>query len=79
MTDRHSVRGLTKLVVAAQNTNELPSITEDDEDLLWTIRFVPDVRAKGQGGYALSTRSTREPEVVNGIRASISKRETGVG
>jgi hypothetical protein len=67
---------LTKLVVAPEQAKELPPVSKDDKDFLYA-RYVSGTASSGIsriGGtkvHVLSTRSTSEPEVVKGMRASM--------
>jgi hypothetical protein len=66
-------RKLTKLVVAPEQSKELPPVSQDDKDFLYT-RCVSGTTSSGvrrRKVHVLSTRSTSEPEVVNGMRASM--------
>lgn len=68
-------RGRTELVIRAQHAVKFSTISQDDEHLSWgRIKKEKEERvARGAGARAdvLSTQSTREPDVVNGMRESM--------
>jgi hypothetical protein len=68
-------RGRTELIIRAQHAVKFSTISQDDEHLSWgRIKKEKEERvARGAGGRAdvLSTQSTREPDVVNGMRESM--------
>jgi hypothetical protein len=65
----------TELIIRAQHAVKFSTISQDDEHLSWgRIKKEKEKRvARGAGARAdvLSTQSTREPDVVNGMRESM--------
>jgi hypothetical protein len=63
------------LIIRAQHAVKFSTISQDDEHLSWgRIKKEKEKRvARGAGARAdvLSTQSTREPDVVNGMRESM--------
>ena len=67
--------GRTELIIRAKHAMKFSTISQDDEHLSWgRIKKEKEERvAWGAGARAdvLSTQSTREPDVVNGMRESM--------
>lgn len=67
------VRGLTELIITSEHAYEFPAISKDHQDLLCSTQHeMLNARLLSVAVNSLSTRSTNEPDVVNGIRASMS-------
>jgi hypothetical protein len=74
--------GRTELVIRAQHAMKFSTISQDDEHLSWgRIKKEKEERVwemhmtehgeRGARADVLSTQSTREPDVVNGMRESM--------
>lgn len=64
---------LTKLVVAPEQAKELPPVSKDDKDFLYAgcVSGTASSDMSRTKVHVLSTRSTSEPDVVKGMRASM--------